>query len=150
MKKYSQPQRIVAIIMIFVILPQFTGCVTSKIIAVKDLPVVSNDRYVIHVRKAYYEIDSTHIENGILSGRITSGESVHNKNAVNLYLLSDTLIKITPQNILSLPVSEITQIKEVKPSSGKTVLLVTGIVVVFIILMKNTIRLDFNPLPNGI
>jgi hypothetical protein len=150
MKKHSQFQKSLSVLMLFLLLIQFSGCVSSRVLTVNELPVSSALNYVIRFQTAHYPIDSAVLTNGIFSGKLSSENPSHKRGTVNLYLSSDTSLKISSENVLSIPVSAIEKIKEVKPSAGKTLLLVSGLIVALVVVFINTYNLDFNPFPNGI
>ncbi|HEX7494553.1 MAG TPA: hypothetical protein VF346_10050, partial [Bacteroidales bacterium] len=72
MKKYSQIQKIISALMIFLLLIQLSGCYSSKIISSSVLPLPDSIKcsYIIHSQNSKYLLVNTIISNGILCGRI--------------------------------------------------------------------------------
>jgi hypothetical protein len=150
MNKYSGFEKMVSIVMIFIMLIQFSGCVSTKILSKSDLPVSGIWPYKIRCQKTNFLLKDVEVSNGKLSGKVETTESSRYANIVNIYLASDSVVKINEENILTVPLESITRVKLVETSTAKTFFLVTGITAVIVLLLLNSSFLDFNPLPNGI
>lgn len=125
--------------MILILLIQLSGCNSYKIISSSNLPHPISYEYtfIINGQKTRYVLENTVISNGIFSGKISSG-SQNIKGEIKVYLSSDTVMKISPENILSTPLDGIAKVKIKKPGTGKTVLLtiagfVSGLITYWII-----------------
>ena len=106
MKPYSQFQKIISELMIFLLLIQLSGCYSTKMMSRSRLPLAN-------------------ISNGILSGEIdTTGNSLDIKNRIRMYLSSDSVMKINPGYILSIPLDGIAKVKMAKYDVGLTIILV--------------------------
>jgi hypothetical protein len=150
MKNYSQIQKIISLIMIFILMIHLSGCVSSKILSKSDLPVSGDYPYKIQCKKTSFLLPNVEISNGKLSGKVEMTGSTRYANIVNIYLTSDSVIKINTEKILSLPCDSITKVKLVQASPAKTFFLIIGITAGLLLIFINTISFDFNPFPNGI
>lgn len=150
MRKYSVIQKIISIVMIFIVLIDISGCVSSKILSKSDLPLNEGYPYKIVCKHTNFLMNDIKISNGILSGKVEMAGSGRYSNIVNIYLTSDSALKIIEGKILTVPCDSITKVKMVKASPPKTVLLITGITIGVIIIFITTFRFDFNLFPNGI
>jgi hypothetical protein len=127
MKKYSQIQKIISALMIFLLLIQLSGCYSYKIISSSTLPLPDSIKcsYYIHSQNSKYLLENTIISNGILSGKIdTTGNSHRIINRIHLYITSDSVMKINNGKILSIPLDGIAKVKKAKFEVGKTIILV--------------------------
>lgn len=127
----------------------FSGCVSSKILSKSDLPVSGILPYKIQCRNTNFLLNDVKISNGQLSGNVVEGGSTRYVNIVNIYLTSDSVVKIE-NRILTIPCDSITKVKMVQASAGKTLLLVVVATAALIAIMINSLSFDFNPFPNGI
>src|ERR1035437_2721394 len=102
MKGYSQLNKMFSILLIFILLSQLSGCIGFKNISRNELPTFQsgNYHYTIHSKNSKYPIESTVILNGILSGKVDFKHS-YRRNSIQVYVSSDTVIKINKENILS-------------------------------------------------
>jgi len=145
MKEHSQLKKIISILMIFILLIQLSGCMSYRIISSADLTDSNKYNYIIHSQKSKYRIENTVISNGILSGKIVVEHS-NIGNKVQVYLSSDSMIKINMEKILSIPVDSIAKVEMEKFSVGKTALLVgtcVGAIIVVILLSRPIHMGDF-------
>jgi hypothetical protein len=135
MKEYSQIQRFISVLMIFILLPYLSGCISTKVISKSDLPLPDSSRYskypyVVHNEKSKFLLEKSKISEGILSGTISQmDKSYHAKEKIHLYLSADSVIKIEKGEFLSVPVDKVTKVELKKPSPVKTTLLITFFVV---------------------
>jgi len=127
MKPYSQIQKIIAVLMIFLLLIQLSGCYSTKIISSSALPLADSIKcsYTVHCHNSKYLLEKMNISNGILSGKIdTMGISSHTKNRIHIYLLSDSVMKIDTGYILSIPLDGIEKVEIAKYDVGLIIILV--------------------------
>lgn len=136
--------------MIFIMLITVSGCVSSKILSKSDLPVSGYSEYKIQCQNTNFLLSDVKILNGKLSGKVESAASTRYANIVNIYLTSDSVVKINSEKNLIVPYDSITKVKVVKSSVAKSYFLVAGIVVALVLVILNSSILDFNPLPDGI
>ena len=136
MKEYSQLQKIFSILLIFILLLQFSGCTGFKIISRNELPTFqsSNYHYTIHSKNSKYPIESTIISNGILSGKVVLKHS-YRRNSIQVYVSSDTVIKINKENILSIPLESVIKVKKSKIAVGRTISVVIGSTYILMVLL---------------
>jgi hypothetical protein len=128
----------------------FSGCVSSRILSKSDLPVSGNYPYKILCQKTNFLLTNVEISNGLLTGKIEMAGSTRTMNIVNIYLTSDSVVKIGEGKILSLPCDSITKVRFVEPSAGKSFFLGLGISVILVVILLNSSFLNFNLLPGGI
>jgi len=88
-------------------------------------PGSENYHYVIHTENSNYRIRDIDITDGILSGKSDTRSSFHKK--INIFLSSDTIIKINPDHIISLPVTGIKKVERQEVSIADTFFL-TGLI----------------------
>jgi hypothetical protein len=125
MKPYSQFQKIIAVLMTFLLLIQLSGCYSTKIISSSTLPLADSIKcsYTIHCHNSKYLLEKVNISNGILSGAIDpKGNSLDMKNRIHIYLSSDSVMKINTGYILSIPLDGIANVKMAKYDVGLTIL----------------------------
>jgi len=129
MIKHLQFQKIICVFLIFTILIYFSGCYSSRVaISSTDLPLpdASKYYYVIHTQYSNYLIRNGIISNGVLSGKIDNKSSWHNK--IHIYLSSDTIMKISPEKIIIIPIDGIWKVVTEKVSAEKTFVVTVAIV----------------------
>lgn len=134
MNRHTQFQKIISFLMIFILLIQLSGCYSYNIISSSDLPHPNSYEYtfIINGQNTRYVLENTVISNSIFLGKISSG-SQNIKGKINVYLSSDTVMKINPENILSTPLDGIGKVEIKKLETGETVLLtIAGLVLGFI------------------
>ncbi len=130
MKKYSQIQEFISVLMVFILLTYPSGCTSTKIISKSDLPLPDSSKYykypfVVHGDTSKFLLDKPTISDSILSGTI---KQIHkhypSKKKIHLYLSSDSMIKIDKGEFLSVPLDEVTKVELKKPSGVKTAIVV--------------------------
>ncbi|MCX6262356.1 MAG: hypothetical protein NTY95_16260 [Bacteroidia bacterium] len=125
MKEYSQIQKFISVLMIFILLAYQSGCTSTKVIAKSDLPLSDSSKYayIIHSEKSKFLLEKSTIANGILSGKINKIYSDTYYDAghkIHLYLSSDSVIKIEMGGILSVPMNEVTKVELSEIDRGGT------------------------------
>lgn len=127
MKKYSQLQQIISILITFVFLIEITGCSTTR--AVQTSEFKASDKYIIHTQKTTYPVDSTEISEGILTCKLDLIKNSNNgANKTHIYLSSDSAINLN-NGVLSVPVACITKIEQKVSDPKKTKWLVASIAI---------------------
>ena len=130
MKKYLEAsKRIISLFMIFLLLVQQFGCVTSAVIPIADLPAYyPKYAYAVHCRKSVYILPKIAVVHDTLSGKIYNPDSeiLATGNFIHIYPSADSLVQIREANILSLPLSGILQVKRTEEAPGKTAALILG------------------------
>jgi hypothetical protein len=155
MKKHSQIQRLISVLMIFILLPYFSGCtITKKVISKSDLPLPDSSKYayIVHGERSNFLLEKSTIANGILSGRIKqifSDESYNSGNKIHLYLSSDSVIRIDTGSILSVPLNEVTVVELVDlskvPGAGKHIIIISGFVLAMLLVVGLIGFLNWHP-----
>jgi hypothetical protein len=130
MKKQLQLQKAISVLMSFILMIEFTGCYSSKILSTSEIS--GSEKYAIHNKNSVYYADKAVISDGILSCKLDFSErNYSNSHRTHIYLSSDSLLKIT-SDFLSMPVNTISKIEQKVPDKGKTkalafILIVAGI-----------------------
>jgi hypothetical protein len=128
MKSNSKPGKAISVLMLFIFSIEFTGCSSTKVIQTSD--ITSSETYMIHSKKASYQVYNAEITDSIFTGKIdlnkmntgTGGKS-------HIYLLADSMLKFN-NDIISFPVRYISRIEQRVPDAGKTRALTTALIVV--------------------
>jgi hypothetical protein len=132
MKEYSQIQRFISVLMIFILLAYLSGCESTRIISKSSLPLPDSSKYtyVVHSEKLKFLLEKESIiSNGILSGKINKvyhNEQNDARKKIHLYTSSNSVISIDTGRILSVPLNEVTKVEIVKADLGKTVVFIAG------------------------
>jgi len=85
---------------------QLSGCYNYNTISNSELPLADSSKYpyIIHGQNAKYLLGNIVISNGILSGKINYVEDFyHSGIKINVYITSDSVMKINADSILSVP-----------------------------------------------
>jgi hypothetical protein len=116
MRTYTQLQKGVSVLMIFVLMVHFSGCTSTRVVSLSksNLPHAHSDRYayIIHGEKYKYLIKNWAVSNDTLSGKIDqiySDKSFDFGRKIHLYFSSDSVIKIDKEEFLIVPFDEITK-----------------------------------------
>ena len=99
MRKCSYYQEIIAVLMIYLVLLLFPGCVTYRNIPRSNLPDTGLYYYEIHAGDTNYKIENTWFDSGILKGKIVEMSALPQK--IKIFLSSDSVITISQDKILS-------------------------------------------------
>lgn len=96
--------------MIFMLLMQFTGCYSTRIIPLSDIK--ASDKYDLHSKNSTYPtFSNAEVTDGILSGKLfLSKRNYGREDITHIYVLSDSVIQINNDNI-SIPTNRITKIE---------------------------------------
>jgi hypothetical protein len=134
MKKYSEVHKIIAVILIFGLLIEFSGCYSVREISTSE--ILPGDKNLIHSKNFAYTADSVSIFEGILTGKLDlSFKDYGNEIKNHIYVASDTAVKIN-QNIIIVPLAEILRIECTAPDQdrtkniAKTAIIIGGVVVI--------------------
>jgi uncharacterized membrane protein len=68
--KYSQFMKSLSVLMIFILLIQFSGCYTYKEITASGLPNSVDYHYIMYYEDANYLLDDVEISNEVITGKI--------------------------------------------------------------------------------
>lgn len=110
MGKKAQFKQIIFVLIIFMLLIQFTGCYSTKIITVSDIK--ASDIYDIHTEKTdYTTFSKAVVSDSLVSGKLFLGNSNSGaKTNTHIYISSDTVIQLN-NNLISIPINRITKIE---------------------------------------
>jgi len=149
MNEYSQVQKSISVLMIFILLAYLSGCTSTRIISTSVLPYSNSgkDVYIIHGEKIKFLLSKSTISNGVLSGRInqTYFDNYYDRgNKIHLYVSSDSVIKIDNKGeILSVPLIGVTQVS-LQEVHGTFLIILGSAVLLFIIV--GIVSLNMNQL----
>jgi hypothetical protein len=127
MKKYSEFQKFISVLMLFILMLEFTGCYSTKIISTSDIS--SSEMYVIHLKKVAFSVYEVEISDSLLTGKLDLNKMKHaSGNRTHIYLSVDSVLKVNNDNV-SLPVKSIAKIEQKIPDRHKTRVLTTCLIV---------------------
>ena len=128
MKPGSQLQKIISILLSFILLIELTGCYSTKIYTASEIN--QSDYYLIHGNMTTYATYNNTISDGILSGKIDfNTRNLTDSRYLHVYLLSDSSLIINNDRF-TLPVNSIKEIKQRIRDQKKTRTLTTALIVV--------------------
>lgn len=118
MEKYSQIQKFIPVLMIFIILACLPGCVSTMSVSKSEITSLNNSKcaYIVHGEQVNFLLEQPTISNDTLSGKIVPVFS-RSWNKIHLYLLSDSVVKTDIKGeYLSVPLDRIAPVslREVK------------------------------------
>jgi hypothetical protein len=131
-------KRIISLSMIFVLLVQQYGCVTSNIISTANLQAYSPEfAYAIHCHKSVYVLQKIVVVNDTLTGKIYNPDFdvLTTGNFIRIYPTADSIVKISPEKILRLPLAGIKHVKSIEEDPSKTTALVLGSIILTLLLL---------------
>jgi hypothetical protein len=127
MKPDTQLQKIISILMAFILMIELTGCYSIRILTASEIN--QSDYYLIHGKESVYLSYNDTISDGILSGKLDFNNKKFNDPRIShIYVSSDSLLTISNDRI-SLPVNSIEKIKQRVPEPGKTRTLKTLLII---------------------
>jgi cellulose synthase/poly-beta-1,6-N-acetylglucosamine synthase-like glycosyltransferase len=130
MNSISKHRKFISVILIFVILIQMPGCVSTKVInSLSDIPVSEKYTYIIHSQTTKYQLLNARFSNGTISGNLINGKQAQRANSVHFYLLADSVLKPDSDMRLVLPFDKISKIELVRPAIGATAILFGGAII---------------------
>ena len=128
MKKYSQVQQLIAILLAFGLMIEFSGCYSVREISTSE--ILPGDKNLIHTKNFAYTADSVTIFEGILTGKLDrSLKDYGNEIRNHIYVASDTAVKIN-QNIIIVPLAEIRRIECTAPDQDRTKKIATTAIII--------------------
>lgn len=136
MNEISEYKKFISVILIFVILLQMPGCVSTKTInSDTDIPVSEKYTYILHTPTTNYQILNARFSDGIISGNLINGKHPQKANKIYFYLQADSILKLKPDMTLALPIDSISKIELKKPAIGATVILSGGLIMVILLIL---------------
>ena len=117
---------------------QLSGCVSYRVIPNSDLPDYSKYKHVVYSENSKYPLEIVQVAQGTLSGKVNFNRP-DKQNTINVYVFSDSMIMVDTENMLNLPLNDITKVEIVKMATGKTILLVAGCTLGLIILISSIV-----------
>jgi hypothetical protein len=127
MKTYSQLQKIIAVLITFILMIELTGCYSTKTISTSEIK--KSDIYLIHCKNSNYPVNNVIISNEILSGSLDAGIDNHGKIIKNhIYLSSDSAINFN-NYLITVPIDKIAKIEQKVYDPGKTKTLKASLII---------------------
>jgi hypothetical protein len=118
MKKHVQLQKAICVLMSFILMLEFTGCYSTRILSTSEIS--SKEKYSIHSKNSVYYADNAVITDGILSCKLDfSKRDYSNSHRTHIYLSSDSLLRIT-SDLIFIPISSISKIEQKEKDKAKT------------------------------
>ena len=148
MKNHSELKSIFSLLLIFVVLLQQFGCISTIKIQPADLSIHEGNQYKLRYRSAVYDVKEAQVSNDTLHGKIDlTYKPPQKNNVVYIQPIADSQVKIDSNYYFSLPLTGITKVyKEVK-SPGKTSLAVIGSIAgIFLIVLAFSLRINYRGL----
>jgi len=128
MKPGSQLQKIISILMSFILMIELTGCYSTRVLTASEIN--QSDYYLIHGNMATYATYDNTFSDGILSGKLDfNTRNLTDSRYLHVYLLSDSSLIINNDRF-TLPVNSIKEIKQRIRDQKKTRTLTTVLIVV--------------------
>jgi len=127
MKIPAQLQKAISVLMCFLMMIEFSGCYTQRILTTSDIS--SGCYFLIHGKEAVYPAYNTIITDEIISGNLDfNTKDPTNPDRIHVYLSSDSSLKINNDRF-TLPVTDIKEIKQSVRDQKKTRTLTTLLIV---------------------
>jgi len=127
MKIPAQLQKIISVLMSFILMIELSGCYTQRILSTSD--ITSGNYFLIHCKEVAYPAYNATITDGILSGSLDFNiKNLTNPKYIHIYLLSDSSFKINNSQF-TLPIISIKEIKQSVRDQKKTRTLTTLLIV---------------------
>lgn len=131
MNRISRHQKSISVFLIFVILIQLPGCVSTKVVkSVSDIPPSKKYTYIINSTTTSYQLMNASISNGTVSGNLINGRQTQTSHKVHFYLVADSVMKNDTINHVVIPLDKLSKIEVVSPAIGATSALFGGIIIV--------------------
>lgn len=138
MKKYSEFQKALSIIMSFIMLISVSGCYSLHTLTRNEIQYANRATYFIHGPDSYYKLANATISNGVLSAKIDYVVSTPSKTKdIHIFVAPDSAIKKNG-DMVQIPFANIAKVEVFEVDGMKTIMGVAGtvctaIVVVFLI-----------------
>lgn len=109
----------VSVILIFILLPELTGCYSIKLLSSND--IVPATSYVVHAdKKITYRTYNMSLKDSMISGDIYFGKPERGEKIyARIYLSSDSTLKVINEKI-NFPLSSVKEITQLVYDEGKT------------------------------
>lgn len=126
MRKFNGLHKSLACMLSFLVILQFTGCYAPVKIPRNELGYSEKTYYYIHGQNRAYQISSTVLSDGILSGKIVDqAERPKKGQVIHLYVAPDSVINLNG-NEVSVPSANIAKMEVYKVDVGKSLLVGAG------------------------
>ncbi len=146
MKNHSQLNRTLSLLLIFVILIQQFGCISTKKIQPTDLSIYEGNQYKLRYRFAVYDVKEAQVSNNTLHGKIDlTYKSSQKNNFVYIQPIADSLVKIDSNYYFSVPLIGIKKVYKKDKEPVQTALVICGSIV-GILLLVAVLTTSFDPL----
>jgi hypothetical protein len=138
MKKYSEFQKVVSVILSFIMLISVSGCYSLHSLTRNEIQYANRTTYFLHGPDSYYKLANATISNGVLSATIDYVVSHPEKaKTIHIYVAPDSVIKKTGDKV-QIPFANIAKVEVFELDGMKTIMSVAGtictaLIVVFLI-----------------
>jgi len=127
MKIPAQLQKVISVLMSFIMMAEFSGCYTQRILSTSDIS--SGSYFLIHCQEAVYPAYNTIISDEILTGSLDFNKpDLKYPNNIHIYLISDSSLRINNDRF-TLPVTAIKEIRQSVRDQKKTRILTALLIV---------------------
>ena len=127
MKPNTKLQKIISILMPFILMVEITGCYSTRKLSTNE--ITKSDYYMIHSKVSNFLTYNDTISDGMLSGKLDFNiKDFNDPRYTHIYLSSDSMLTINNDQI-SFPVNSIKEIKQKVPDQKKTRTLMTVLIV---------------------
>jgi len=127
MKKCTQLHKVISALISFILLTEFTGCYSARIISTSNIS--SSEKYLIHYRNSLLSVDNASISDGIFSCRLDFSDNNKNKAyKTHIYLVNDSALK-TDNELIYLSAGNIARVERMVPDPKKTRTLTTVLII---------------------
>jgi len=113
-------KRSVSFFLVWILLIEFSGCYSTKILPAKSLPVPEKKYYYVHSGKSTIVLINVAVSGGVLKGNIDfPGAYPYDSQVVHLYIAPDTTFKIDNKTA-RVPVENIVKVETTSYDRKKT------------------------------
>ena len=143
MNRISKHKKSISVFLIFVILIQLPGCVSTKVVkSVSDIPPSKKYTYLVHSTTNKYQLMNANISNGTISGNLISGKHTQTAHKVNFYLIADSVLKTDTINHVVIPIDKLSKIEVERPATGANTALVFGGILIAVLAVMVVVSLS--------
>jgi len=126
MKKYIEFQKVVSVMLSFIMLISMSGCYSLHSITRNDIQYANKTIYFLHGPDSYYKLANATISNGILSASIDYVvKSPEKSKSIHIYVAPDSIIQKTGDRV-EFPLSNVAKVEVFEVDGAKTLFTIVG------------------------
>ena len=126
MKKYSEFQKVVSVILSFIMLISVSACYSLHSLTRNEIQYANRTTYFLHGPDSYYKLANATISNGVLSATIDYAVSTPQKaKTIHIYVAPDSIIKKNGDRV-QVPFTNIAKVEVFELDGMKTIMSVAG------------------------